>query len=178
MFNNLSFAITADNDNQILDDLIDPQIGVEIATFIASNGHRCSTISSLVELLKQNFFVSDRIANILIQQVLGIRNICANWMNLNATIGLDGNGNEINNSSAPVNVTELKSGVYFTCEKYFGSYEPIYTTTNINDVRDKIYAIVDDVILWSKPEGDGTWEYYVQNISSNYNFDQINSQLM
>lgn len=174
MFNNLSFSINTDVTQPILDDLIDPIVGVQIASFIASNGSRCSTISSLVELIKQNHFVSERIANILIVQVLGIRNICANWMNLNATVDFV---NMINNTVAPIDIDELKTSAYFTCEHYFSGYDQIYTVVTVEDIRDKIYAIVDDVITWSKSDGSGTWEYYVNNITTNYDYEQINNQL-
>jgi hypothetical protein len=177
MFNNLSFTINTDTNQTSLDDLIDPIVGVQIATFIASNGSKCSTVNSMQELIRQNYFVSDRVSSILIEQVLGIRNICANWMNLNATVSFDENGGMINNSVAPTNITELKDSVFFTCERYFSSYEPIYTTTNINDVRDKIDSIVDDAITWSKSDGSGTWEYYLQNITTNYDYNQINNQI-
>lgn len=153
----------------------------QIAIYIAKNQHGCSKIKTLIEDVRRKYFLPRNVSEVIVNQVLGIRNVCANWMNKHATIGQEENEHgvivPIYNDKIPTSLMTLKSSVLFTCEKYFPLYELIYNVNTFEDLHDEIKFLVDEIVKWSKKDGTGDWNYYVSNVTKGYNYEEIYSQL-
>lgn len=177
-YTKLSFLFDETNQNiNNSEQLLSLDTGREIALFVAKNGHNSSTIQSLIKLVRRKFFLSEKLSTVIVNQVLGIRNVCANWMNFHAAVSADTSGNTIYNTVAPSGVTELKDSTYETCKKYFPLYDQIYVVNDISQMKDEIDYIVDLAIQWSKPTGDGDWEYYKGKVTEGYDYNKIYSPL-
>lgn len=186
MFNNLSFSIKP---KVVINDepaLINPEKLQAVIAFIATRGHECSNLNSMVELLVQEVhIIPAELAREIAMQLLEIRNICANWMNCNSNIGSDITDDNQVNTVAPVTANELKDSAWWSVNRHFSFVEAVITDFNnpeqcaaeLDAFRPMFDNMIDLIIQYSKLDGSGTWEYYSVAIKEGYDYNVINNQV-
>ncbi|NJL73891.1 MAG: hypothetical protein HC892_01460 [Saprospiraceae bacterium] len=189
MFNNLSFEIKQIEETSNSNPLVDTQAIVAIVDYIANKGKEISTIKGLAESVSKDLFIFPIDLSLTIcKQIFQIRNLCANWMNLNSNVGDDITDNTILNTVAPNSISELQNSVWWSSNRWY-----VYEQSVIDDgsgnaiqnldesLRPNFDAIVEAVIAYSRFDADnnpiGDWDYYKDAIKLDYNFDAINNQL-
>jgi hypothetical protein len=176
-FNNFSFElIQIEKVIDSIDDISFDTIIIMIQ-YICQNGKNFSDMVSFSNEINSVYNISIEVCQQLIRQVLQIRNICSNWMNKNSTIGYNKDDSEILNDKIPENIEELKENVFFTCSRHYNNVDHILVIDNIEELRPIIYYIVECAILYSKIDGTGDWEYYINNITKNYNYEDNMNQI-
>jgi len=179
MFINLGFVLNGhpaqNNDSS---DLISKELAREIFQYIAINGKDYNNINSFAEILRQKFFVSNRVGKEIIIQSMELRLVCANWMNCNATTGVDENNEDILNTTEPNSLDELKQDAFFTCNRDLSNYDPIYTVNSLEEAITEFNYVIDLIVIWSKIDGSGDWEYYKIKVLENYDFETLNNQII
>ena len=179
MFINLSFVLNGHTGTTMTtNNLMTSDQATQIALFVAQNGIYYNSVNSFAEILRQRFFIDFNIAKEYIIELQELRLICANWCNLNATIGYDDNGNEILNTLPPQSLDELKQDAFFTANRDFGDYSPIYSVDNLDEAVSQFNQIIDYIIQYSKLCGTGDWNYYISKVTQNYDYSTLEQQII
>jgi len=177
MFVNLGFVLNGHTGTTTTNNLISVDLACQIALFVAQNGYIYSSVNSFAEIIRQKYFIDFSVAKEYIIQLLELRLVACNWMNKNSTIGTDSNGNPILNDIAPQTLDELKEDCLYTSNRDYGLYAPIFTVNSLEEAISQFNYVVDLIVLYSKIDGSGDWNYYKIKILEHYDYPFLQQQI-
>jgi hypothetical protein len=178
MFVNLGFVLNGHTGNTVTSNLISVDLACQIALFVAKNGYIYNNVNSFADIIRQKYFIDYSIAREYIIQLMELRLVAANWMNLNSTIGYDSNNNPILNDTAPQTLDELKEDCLYTSNRDYGIYAPIFTVNSLDEAISQFNYVIDLIVQYSKIDGTSDWNYYKIKILEHYDYAIMQQQII